>query len=197
MMKVTLVDPHDGIAEAARACRWSIDIHSFTDIRDMPRVPGTAFVVPTDALGRMDFLYGRVMFPGIEPVVLSAIAAEGCRTRLGRPFLPVGQALAVPVPTGGGVHLIVAPTMLLPQDVRGTHNAYHAMRAALEAAYATPGVERVVVPGFCTGVGMMSERVVVEQMKQAHFDFMTCSPKTPYHEIMAEQPCLPENREFG
>lgn len=58
------------------------------------------------------------------------------------------------MPTGNasGALLVAAPTMWLPQDVRGTRNAYHATYAALAAA------------------GMLDKDEALAQMEQARAD---------------------------
>jgi O-acetyl-ADP-ribose deacetylase (regulator of RNase III) len=202
-MQVTLVDYHGAIATAAKADGWdAVEIIAYTDVRDIPLDPGTAFVSPANSLGFMDggidYVYSRIMFPGIEPAVKRAISdRSGHVSKLGRPFLPIGNALVVPVPHAEQIFMVVAPTMLMPQDVRGTHNAYHATYAALKAARATPGVRRLVIPGMCTGCGMLSPAEAVGQMHRAHTDFTSGRPPAwTSAQIDNEQPPWYENTEF-
>ena len=201
-MRVTLVDKHGTLAHASARSGWAgqVEVVAYTDVREVPLAPGTAFVSPANSLGFMDggidFVYSRMMFPGLEPVVKRVIAAAGQTSRLGRAFLPVGKALVVPVPGHVGVSVVVAPTMLMPQDVRGTHNAYYAMRAALEAASAAK-VVRLVTPGMCTGCGMVSAPDAIADMSRAHADFLAGRPwPVTLDEIMEEQPLWYENTEF-
>jgi hypothetical protein len=70
----------------------------------------------------------RAMWPGVEPRVRALNRTHGRTTLLGRPYLPIGSALATRC---GSAWLVMAPTMLLPQRVPLTRNAYWAVRAAL------------------------------------------------------------------
>lgn len=200
-MRVTFVSYHGALGDAALECGWDVEVLNFTDVRDVPLLPGTAYVSPANSLGFMDggidYVYSRIMFPGLEADVKRAIADHGGNTsKLGRPFLPIGRALVVPV-TPPGVYMVVAPTMLMPHDVRGTHNAYHATYAALKAACDHGNITRLIIPGMCTGCGMMGAAEAVGQMKRAHDDFLAGRPPawTP-EQIVAEQPPWYENTEF-
>jgi O-acetyl-ADP-ribose deacetylase (regulator of RNase III) len=195
-MRITLIDLHGSLTDAAHACGWdSIETKMFTDVRDMSRLPGTAFVSPANSFGMMDggidFVYSRLMFPGLETVVRQAIAAHGCADEnMGIPSLAIGKAIALVIPENTDIYMVIAPTMLLPQDVRGTHNAYHAMYATLKAVHDVEKITHLVVPGLCTGCGMMDASVAVKQMQQAHIDFMEGRPPTwTLEQVLAEQPC--------
>lgn len=200
-MKITLVDLHGSIADAAQSLGWSdISIAPWTDIKDVPREPGSAFVSPANSLGFMDggidYVLSRVMFPGVEARVKSAFKSKGNVNRLGRFYLPIGKAVAVETQLPG-VFLIAAPTMWLPQDVRGTQNAYHAMYAILEAARRRPDIQHLYLCGLCTGCGMMAPAEAVSQMHAAYTDFMQARPRrySP-EEIVAQQPDVFMNTEF-
>lgn len=139
--------------------------------------------------GGIDKVYSQVMFPGIEKEVKAAIKETCGVSDLGRPWLRIGDALKVK-------QLIVAPTMLLPQNVKDTKNAYYALNAALWEADWT-GISTLVVPGMCTGYGKMDVLTAVTQMKTAHEDFQhgrRCGKTT--EEILKEQPKYYENLEF-
>lgn len=218
-ISVTLVDLHGSLADEARKQRWSgpdflTQVLEYTDVREvalddesLKRV--TAYVSPANSLGFMDggidYTLSRVMFPGVEGRVKAAIAALNLPTLLGRPHLPIGRAVVVPAidptlesPTAGRARLVLvaAPTMWLPQDVRGTHNAYSAMHAALTAARAA-GVDRLIVPGLCTGCGMMTAAEAISQMKLAHRDFLDGVPaRYDAASIVDEQPPFYQNTEF-
>ena len=54
-MRVTLVSYHGALGDAARECGWGgIDVLNYTDVREVPQLPGTAFVSPANSLGFMD-----------------------------------------------------------------------------------------------------------------------------------------------
>lgn len=68
--------------------------------------------------------------------------------------------------------LIVAPTMVIPESIKGTTNVYWAFRAALklcqQGPWIRPPVESATSPCFGTGVGEMDTRVAAYQMRMAY-----------------------------
>lgn len=187
---------HQSLADAAYAAGWPGEVMPWTDLSGvaLAHEPGSATVSPANSMGLMnggvDFAISRVMFPGVEEALQDALFAKGL------PYLPIGRALAVPVPNEPDVFVISAPTMWLPQDVQGTHNAYHATYAALDAARGV-GVTTVLFPGMCTGAGMMPAAEALRQMTQAAEDNAKCLPaRWGLHDIAAEQPRTLNNAEF-
>ena len=201
MISITLVDLHGSLIEAAQKIGWDdITLRGWTDIRNIDVMPGMAFVSPANSLGFMDggidYVLSRIMFPNIESKVKEAFASKRFKTLLGRPYLPIGKAVTVQT-QHPDVFLIAAPTMWLPQDVRGTHNAYHAMYAILEEASKQPNINHIVLCGLCTGCGMMDAITAIQQMHQAHLDFKSkLPPKYDANQIVEEQPCVYMNTEF-
>lgn len=192
-LTVVLVDIGTELAEAASRVWPDVHVMANTDVVSVPVMHGTAFVSAANARGFMDggvdLAYSQAMFPGIEARVKAAIRAVGAPDRLGGRYLPVGDAVMVD-------DLVVAPTMLLPQDVSGTRNAYLAMSAALWTAR-THGVSTLVVPGMCTGYGRMPADVAVSQMKLAHDHFLEGRRHgVPLEQVLSEQPKFYENTEF-
>lgn len=204
-IKLTLVDLHGCLVDAARKIGWEINCLPWTDIRTIKPEPGMFFVSPANSLGFMDggidYVLSRIMFPDIQRKVKAHILSKSYKTLLGRPYLPIGQAVIVETQFPG-VNLIAAPTMWLPQDVRQTHNAYHAMYAILEKAYdyqyeqletkrdkeKEKEKERgrgkrqeynmdmdqeaeIILCGLCTGCGMMSPDEAIKQMFEAYTDY--------------------------
>lgn len=201
-MRVVLVDLHGSLADAARKAGWPGDVIAWTRLQDVALAyePGSAVVSPANSLGFMDggvdFPISRVMFPGVEERLRGMIADGPYRTLLGRPCLPIGKALVVPVPGKPGVQVVSAPTMWLPQDVRGTHNAYHATFAAVQAA-CEAGVSTLIFPGMCTGCGRLKPDEAVAQMTQALQDHFTGKPaRWSADDIVREQPNTYMNTEF-
>jgi O-acetyl-ADP-ribose deacetylase (regulator of RNase III) len=208
-MKITLVDLHGSLCDAAKRVGWGsvegiegIALRPWTDVKDIAMERGMAFVSPANSLGFMDggidFVLSRVMFPGIEASVKAAYRAAGHVTLLGRPYLPIGQAVALPTQVPG-VSLISAPTMWLPQNVRDTRNAYHAMHAILRAARAEGTINHIVLCGLCTGCGMMSPDTALAQMRAAHEDFCAKPdgpPRFSPRDIVEEQPRYYQNSEW-
>lgn len=82
--------------------------------------------------------------------------------KLGRPYLPIGSAIKISVEDSD--YLISAPTMLLPQDVRKTQNAYWATKAVMKV---WPRDGTLFLPPMCCGYGRMDPQEAARQMKKA------------------------------
>lgn len=80
--------------------------------------------------------------------------------------LPVGAAMLYQF---GDSALIAAPTMILPQPVPHTHNAYFAFKMVLELLERHE-YKNVLVPGLCTGIGKMDVYESVRQILCAWHD---------------------------
>jgi O-acetyl-ADP-ribose deacetylase (regulator of RNase III) len=199
-MKLHLIDLNDSIVNAAKEIEWNIELHSKTNINTIPLIKGTCFISPANSLGYMDggfdYVLSRIMFPKIEAKLKKLIKDLGTKTLLGRPFLQIGKALTIETQVPD-VFLIASPTMWLPQDVRGTNNAYHAMYAVLKEASSNPLIKDIYFTGFCTGYGKLEPRDAIEQMKLAHDDFLNNKPaKYSEDEIIEEQLKYYMNTEF-
>lgn len=84
--------------------------------------------------------------------------------------LEVGQAIVVPTGHPKITHLVVAPTMAMPEPVPAA-NAYRALRAALRVA----SRERIPVlwsPGLATGTGRVAPDEAAREMVEAYRDFL-------------------------
>ena len=147
------------------------------NIEELPR-ENACFVSPANSLGFMDggvdLVLSRKIMPGIEAKVKKRIEQLGIMSTLGRPYLPIGSALSVLHELN--THLIVAPTMFLPHDVRGTQNAYWSFYAALKMWRKLCSQKnkkfQLIVTSHCCGVGKMSAKDSAEQMRRAYDDFI-------------------------
>jgi O-acetyl-ADP-ribose deacetylase (regulator of RNase III) len=148
-----------------------------SNIEEIPR-ENACFVSPANSLGFMDggvdLVLSRKIMPGIEPKVKKRIEQLGIISSLGRPYLPIGSALSVLHELN--TYLIVAPTMFLPHDVRGTQNAYWSFYAALKMWRKLCSQKnkkfQLIVTSHCCGVGKMSAKDSAEQMRRAYDDFI-------------------------
>lgn len=187
---------------------------SITDVgKHLPAGP-LFYVSPANSLGFMDGgidrVFSRIMFPGIDRAVKETIKVYGKTNKSGQRYLPIGSAVIVETgsPARGGypVYLVSAPTMLLPQNVSNTRNAFESTLASLSVV----SRERVanatlVFPLMCTGFGGMTVEQCVGQMRDAWEFFNTegwqtylrgvgCPPATLLREPnLAQQPKLYEN----
>lgn len=162
------------------------------------------FVSPSNSLGYMDGGIDKAymgMFKDIQTKVKDSIKQlvpeYNNITKLGRPYLPIGSAIKVSVEDSD--YLISAPTMLQPQPVQKTKNAYWSTRAALKV---WSGSGTIFVPLMCCGYGRMDPREATRQMKQAYDEYILenfLGENIDYYfeqPNIDEQPNYYENTEF-
>ena len=184
-LKIHAVSSSHAFINAFEAAFAGIDGVTWTvgDVTAVPR-EGRAFVSPANGFlvmdGGVDEVYSGAMFPGVEAHAQARLGTltPARTTSGGRPYLPVGSAIAVPcggtaagsVPT----YLVCAPTMFRPHDVSATRNAYHAFLAALCLAEKLMplGVHTLVTTGLCCGYGRMPAERATAQMREAYDAFV-------------------------
>ena len=92
----------------------------------------TYYVSPANSLcfmdGCIDYALSRVIFPNIEKEVKTIVEKLGIISIVGKPYLPIGSSIII---NKGNKSLVISPTMLLPQNVSNTKNAYYATMAIL------------------------------------------------------------------
>lgn len=131
-----------------------------------------AYVSPANSYGIMDggidLVYSRA-FQLLQEKVFKAVSGHGG-------LIPVGVAEVIRVPVSRFVddpvsYLIVAPTMVIPEPVPNTINAYLAMRAAAKAvachntiAHPKDQINSIACPGLCTATGRMKHQNAARQM---------------------------------
>ena len=133
---------------------------------DLLRMQVDAVVSPANSFGFMDGgidlayrnFFGLSIQRRVQTLIEQRFAGEK----------PVGQAMIVPTGHAKISRLVVAPTMKTPQNIQGTENVYHAMKAALErAGAADPSIERLGIPGMGTGIGGMDPFESARQLLHA------------------------------
>jgi O-acetyl-ADP-ribose deacetylase (regulator of RNase III) len=147
-----------------------------------------AMVSPANSFGIMDggldlAIRGRLGFDiqtKVQRVILERHHGE----------LPVGAAEVVETGHPRWPHLVVAPTMRVPESIAQTTNAYVAFRAALLAIRRYnerhgARIRSVVVSGLGTGVGRMDARKCAAQMRLA-FDQVRKPARIPSHAAIHE-----------
>jgi O-acetyl-ADP-ribose deacetylase (regulator of RNase III) len=169
-VRVSLCDRNPDVARALAEHFAGADAAEVLE-GDLLALNCDAVVSPANSFGFMD--------GGIDQAIDRFYAGAAQRAVLDRVVgryygeIPVGVAAVIPMPSGRFPFLVVAPTMRVPGDVRGTVNAYLAMRAALVAVLDHGGagagrIASVVVPGLCTGVGGMPPEDAAAQMRAAY-----------------------------
>jgi len=87
----------------------------------------TYYVSPANSLcfmdGGIDYALSRIIFPTIEIEVKNIVKQLGIISIVGKSYLPIGSSIII---NKGDKSIVIAPTMLLPQNVSNTKNAYYA-----------------------------------------------------------------------
>lgn len=155
----------------------------------------TYYVSPANSLcfmdGGINLALSRIIFPGIEPELKAAVKSLGITSIVGKPYLPIGSSVII---DKGNKSLIVSPTMLLPQNVSKTKNAYYATMAVLYNIFINrrENVENVdiIFTALCCGYGKMDEDISIKQIIDAFKDFKSYNPKIINKNIIINEPNL-------
>ena len=161
----------------------------------------TYYVSPANSLcfmdGWIDNALSRIVFPGIEQEVKSIVKSIEIQNLLGRSYLPIGSSIII---EKGQKNLIVAPTMLLPQNVSNTLNAYYATMAILYNILINhkENINNVdiIFTSFCCGYGKMSEDESINQIIKGIQDYHKYNPKIINDNIIINQPNLLEQPKY-
>ena len=134
--------------------------------------PADAMVSPANSFGIMD--------GGLDLAIRDRLGfevqREAQRVILERHHgeLHVGQAEVIETKHEDWPHLVIAPTMRVPESVGRTLNAYLAFRATLLAvcrfneAAGSRVIDSIVCPGLGTGIGGMDAQRCALQMRMAY-----------------------------
>lgn len=181
-MKFYLRDRNPKITEA-----WQM---FFKDNSDFEISTGSIFEGPkTDAIVSPANSFG-FMDGGIDAVYTSLFGVqlqERLQTLIKTYYfgeLPVGQAVILETLHKRHKYLISAPTMRVPEVVRGTVNAFLAFRATLIAVKefndcGLPPIESILCPGLGTAVGELTAWSCAKQMFEAYKAIWLGQPKDP------------------
>ena len=168
----------------------------------------TYYVSPANSLcfmdGGIDLALSRQVFPGIEPLVKSQVRAIGRQTLLGRHYLPIGSSIILDDPnpdnSAAKKSLVVAPTMLLPQAVPQTRNAYYATMAVLYNVLVNRGENLddvdILMTSFCCGYGRMSEQESLQQILDGIRDYRDYKPLRLTKSIILAEPNLADQPKY-
>lgn len=190
-MRLHLRDKNPAVVAAWREVFAGVDAVTISE-GDILELEGHAIVSPANSFGWMDggidLAYRDFFGVRIEQAVQHHLAKyyDG--------ELPVGHAIWVPTNDTRIKALIVAPTMRVPEPVRGTVNAYLALRAALLLFGAWNRVDNdnaLLCPGLCTLTGRMPPMQAAIQMRHAwHVAVERTAPMLPAVELAAHRDML-------
>jgi O-acetyl-ADP-ribose deacetylase (regulator of RNase III) len=161
----------------------------------------TYYVSPANSLcfmdGGIDYALSRIIFPKIEEEVKTIVKKLGIISIVGKPYLPIGSSIIV---NRGDKSLIVSPTMLLPQNVSNTMNAYYATMAVLYNILINKkeNIEEIdiIFTSLCCGYGKMEEDVSIQQIIDGVKDYINYKPKVIYDDIIINEPNLKDQPKY-
>lgn len=185
-MPIIFITLSESYAEKIRHHGFDARVMKIQDYQPRPTAKITYYVSPANSLcfmdGGIDYALSRLVFPGIEALVKEQVRELGRETLLGRPYLPIGSSIILDpqLTQQPGKVLCVAPTMLLPQNVSQTRNAYYATMAVLYNILVNHGANLddtdILLTSFCCGYGRMDEDESIRQMLQGIRDYVTYKP---------------------
>lgn len=155
----------------------------------------TYYVSPANSLcfmdGGIDYALSRIIFPDIEKEIKHIVRSLGITSIVGKPYLPIGSSIIL---DKGYKSLVVSPTMLLPQNVSNTKNAYYATMAILYNILINKkeNLEEVdiIFTSLCCGYGKMCEDVSIQQIIEGIKDYMNYKPRIIKENIIINEPNL-------
>ena len=142
------------------------------DIKNYKSNKKTFYVSPANSLGYMsggyDYALTQIM-PGIDVKLREKIKKSPFKTFSNKHYLPIGSSIIVK--HSHNEYLISAPTMLIPQNVSETNNAYYATKSALHNILLYDDYDlnkiNIVFTSLCCGYGGMNIIESANQMARA------------------------------
>jgi O-acetyl-ADP-ribose deacetylase (regulator of RNase III) len=161
----------------------------------------TYYVSPANSLcfmdGGIDYALSRVIFPNIEPEVKNIVRQLGIKNLIERPYLPIGSSIII---DRQDKSLVVSPTMLLPQNVSNTQNAYYATMAVLYNILVNRNENinevDIIFTSFCCGYGKMNEDDSISQIMNGINDYIEYNPQIINENIIINEPNLNEQPKY-
>lgn len=168
----------------------------------------TYYVSPANSLcfmdGGIDYALSQIIFPDVEKEVKSIVKNLGNRSIVGKYYLPIGSSIIIN--KGENKYLVVSPTMLLPQNVSSTKNAYYATMSILYNILVNNKKNindvDILFTSFCCGYGKMSEDESIIQIIDGINNYENYNPSIIMNNIIIneanlnEQPKYYQNSEF-
>ncbi|MEE9491934.1 MAG: macro domain-containing protein [Gammaproteobacteria bacterium] len=167
-MKLSLIDTSPEMITA-----WD---RVFFDTPDVEILQGNILDFAEDTIVSPANSYGY-MDGGIDKVYRDHFGIEIEKTvqnaikKTGKQFLPVGSALIVKTHDARVPHMIIAPTMFLPEPVK-PKNCFFAMSAILNiyTKHHTT-IQNIYCPGLGTGIGQVEPLDSAKEMKAAYIQW--------------------------
>lgn len=161
----------------------------------------TYYISPANSLcfmdGGIDYALSRIIFPNIESELKETMKGLGIKNIIERPYLPIGSSIII---DRNMISLVVAPTMLLPQNVSKTKNAYYATVAVLYNIIINrkENIDNIDIlfTSFCCGYGKMNENDTIQQILDGIHDYPYYNPKIINDNIIIHEPNLHDQPKY-
>lgn len=162
----------------------------------------TYYISPANSLcfmdGGIDYALSRIIFPNIEAEVKKQVKQLGITSIVGKPYLPIGSSIIID--KDNNKSLVIAPTMLLPQNVSTTKNAYFATMAILYNIFINKNENiknvDILFTSFCCGYGKMEETESIQQILDGIRDYSNYTPRCVKRNIVINEPNLCEQPKY-
>jgi len=170
-------------------------------IQDYIPTKRTYYVSPANSLcfmdGGIDYALSRIIFPDIEKEIKNIIRQLGITSIVGKSYLPIGSSVIIDKDSKS---LVISPTMLLPQNVSTTRNAYYATMAVLYNVLVNrkENIDEVdiLLTSFCCGYGKMTEENSIQQIRDGINDYIHYKPLIINQNIIINEPNLYEQPKY-
>ena len=199
-MTIIFITLNDSYAEKLRDMGFEANVMKIQDYVPNP-YKKTYYVSPANSLcfmdGGIDFALSRIIFTGIEKEVKEIVKQIGIQNIVGKYYLPIGSSIII---DKGTKSLVMSPTMLLPQNVSNTKNAYYATIAALYNILINKKENfndiDIILTSFCCGYGKMDEDESIAQIIEGINDYKNYTPNIINNNIIINEPNLHEQPKF-
>lgn len=164
----------------------------------------TYYVSPANSLcfmdGGINYALSRIIFPNIEVKVKSIVKQIGITSIVGKPYLPIGSSIIIDDDNNSNMSLVISPTMLLPQNVSKTNNAYYATIATLYNILVNKNENledvNILFTSFCCGYGKMEEDESIRQIMDGIQNYTKYKPNVINKNIIINEPNLLEQPKY-
>jgi O-acetyl-ADP-ribose deacetylase (regulator of RNase III) len=165
----------------------------------------TYYVSPANSLcymdGGIDYALSRIVFPDVEVEVKIIVKELNITNIIGRRYLPIGSSIVIDNwKDSVNKSLVVSPTMLLPQNVSTTKNAYYATMSVLYNILINKKEKMdnvdILFTSFCCGYGKMSEDTSICQILEGIANYKDYKPIIINKNIIINEPNLYEQPKY-
>ena len=163
----------------------------------------TYYISPANSLcfmdGGLDKTLSRKIFSNIEKEIKEELKKINKKNLLGRYYLPIGSSIIIE--REDDKLLCVSPTMLLPQNVSETNNAYYCTMAALYNILINKKEDinkvDIILTSLCCGYGKMDIDKSINQILKGIKDYKNYKPEKIINEnIIINEPNLEEQPKY-